>query len=127
MFLFLINNSMKNYVNRFGAHLLEKQEDPILGFAQARLAGAKTIADKAKAQGGFAMLTYHHFVVKLPYYKRAAAGKFEPALAKEELAALNRELVSLLKAFEPKDEIPFQRVMGKIEVLGELIIFASKK
>jgi len=118
---------MKNYVKPFGARLLESKEDPMLDFAQARHDGAKTIADKAKAKGGFAMLTYHHFIVKLPYYKRAAAGKFELAKAKQELSELNRELVDLLKVFEPKDEIPFQRIMGKIEVLGELIIFSTKK
>jgi hypothetical protein len=72
------------------------------------------------------MLTYHHFVVKLPYYKKAAAGKFNQVEAKAELKVLTRELAQLLKTFEPKDQIPFQKIMGKIEVVGELIIRSTQ-
>ena len=68
------------------------------------------------------MLTYYHFVVKLPYYKSATAGKFNLAEAKRDLKTQQRELNQLLKTFEGGDQIPFQKIMGKIEVLGELII-----
>lgn len=104
-----------------------KQSNPFQEFAAKRLAGATKIANSAKEKGGPSMLTYYHFVVKLPYYKKAAAGKFDIASAKSELRSLNKELASLLKTFEPKDQIPFQKVMGKIEVLGELLIKHSDK
>lgn len=99
---------------------------PFQEFATKRMAGASKIADTAKAKGGAAMLTYYHFIVKLPYYKRAAAGKFDVKSSTSELRKLNQELHSLLKKFEPKDQIPFQKVMGKIEVIGELLIKHSE-
>ena len=43
-----------------------KQEEE---FAETRMAGAEKIVDNAKEKGGLAMLTWHHFKVKLPYYK----------------------------------------------------------
>lgn len=104
----------------------KKEQTPFQEFALKRLAGATKIADNAKTKGGAAMLTYHHFVVKLPYYKKAATGKFEAKSATSELRKLNSELDSLLKTFEPKDQIPFQKVMGKIEVIGELLIKHSE-
>ena len=104
----------------------KKEQTPFQEFALKRLAGATKIADNAKAKGGAAMLTYYHFVVKLPYYKKAAVGKFESKSATSELRKLNSELDSLLKTFEPKDQIPFQKVMGKIEVIGELLIKHSE-
>ena len=97
-------------------------------FAEKRLAGAAKIAEGAKAKGGAAMLTYYHFVVKLPYYKKAAAGKWDAVASKKELSALNLELTNILKSFQPKDQIPFQKTMGKIEVVGELLIrWSSEK
>ena len=36
-------------------------------FASKRYDGAKKIVDNAKEKGGPAILTYHHFVVKLPF------------------------------------------------------------
>lgn len=91
-------------------------------FAQKRHDGASKIADAAKAKGGVAMLTYHHFVVKLPYYKRAAAGKLKADAAKAEVRELQKELDSILSKFDHGAQIRFQKVMGKIEVLGELLI-----
>ena len=37
-------------------------------FAEHRLDGATTISNNAKEKGGDALLTHHHFVVKLPFY-----------------------------------------------------------
>ena len=91
-------------------------------FAQKRLAGATKIAEMAKAKGGISMLTYHHFVVKLTYYKKAAAGKFDAVKAKQEIRDLQAELGKILKTFDKGSQIRFQKVMGKIEVLGELLI-----
>lgn len=95
-------------------------------FAQARHDGAKKIADAAKAKGGPAMLTYHHFVVKLPYYKKAAQGKFDledySAVLQENL----NKLLGQLPGNVTMEEVDFQKTMGLIEVLGELIIRYKK-
>jgi hypothetical protein len=57
-------------------------------FVSNRLAGAIKIADATKAKGGDSLLTYQHYKVKLPYYKKAAAGKFNIDEAKAELKKL---------------------------------------
>lgn len=116
-------------IQSFGDFIFEgKEHASFQEFAEKRLAGATKIAEGAKAKGGASMLTYHHFAVKLPYYKKAAAGKWDAAAFKKELATLNKELTNILKTFEPKDQIPFQKTMGKIEVIGELLIrWSSEK
>ena len=62
------------------------------------------------------MLTYHHFIVKLPYYKEAAEGKFDMGKAKKEF----NECVKQLS--DDMEQVAFQKLVGRIEVLGELII-----
>ena len=90
-------------------------------FSTKRRDGAEKIADNAKKKGGVSMLTYNHFVVKLPYYDKAKKGKFDPEKGKEEYKDL---LDKLVKATENVDmtQTEFQRLVGKIEVIGELII-----
>lgn len=88
-------------------------------FAAKRLEGATKISGDAKEKGGAALLTYHHFVVKLPYYKKASEGGFNLDEAQIELKKYLDELCSVSDNMEP---IHFQRLVGLIEVLGELII-----
>ncbi len=88
-------------------------------FAQKRLEGATKISNDSKQKGGAALLTYHHFVVKLPYYKKAAEGNFKQEDAQIELKKYLDELCSVSSDME---QIHFQRLVGLIEVLGELII-----
>ena len=89
-------------------------------FADTREAGAEKISDNAKKKGGLALLTWHHFKVKLPYYKRAAAGKFDLEAAKKEFDVTYKKISSSMS------QIEFQREVGRLEVLGELIIRNSK-
>ena len=91
-------------------------------FANKRLAGAEKIAEAAKEKGGAAMLTYHHFNVKLPHYKKAASGKFDVDAAKKQLKQLTKELNSSINSSVKMQQIEFQKKVGLIEVLGELII-----
>lgn len=91
-------------------------------FASKRLAGAEKIVKAAKEKGGAAMLTYHHFNVKLPHYKKAVAGKFDVAAAKKQLKDLTKELNSSINSTVKMQQIEFQKKVGLIEVLGELII-----
>jgi len=85
-------------------------------FAQTRMKGADKIATTAKAKGGAAMLTYHHFHVKNPYYKKAAEGKFDLAAAEKEWWK------TFGKISLDMSQTAFQTEVGRLEVLGELII-----
>ena len=85
-------------------------------FAEKRMGGATKIANNAKEKGGPSMLTYHHFVVKLPYYKEAAEGKFDMDKSKKEFDECVKQLSDNM------EQVAFQKLVGKIEVLGELII-----
>lgn len=84
-------------------------------FVVKRLHGAEEITKNAKAKGGTSILTYEHYNAKLPIYK-AARKKFDVNKAKEEFT---QKLKNLSYSME-QDE--FQKLMGELEVLGELII-----
>lgn len=88
-------------------------------FAAKRLEGATKISNEAKEKGGASLLTHHHFVVKLPYYKKASEGKFDLNEAQIELKKYLDELCSVSSDME---QLHFQELVGLIEVLGELII-----
>lgn len=102
--------------------IVEGSEEKFEEFAGVRLKGATKISDGAKEKGGFSMLTYHHFHVKLPYYKRASEGKFDLEKSKVEYKKHLDKLCSMDKL----SQIEFQELVGVIEVLGELIIKNSK-
>ena len=91
-------------------------------FSEHRLDGATTITNNAEEKGGDALLTYHHFKVKLPYYNQAVDGKFNPKMAKAHYEDLVDELVELTGNGMNIEQIHFQELMGQIEVLGELLI-----
>lgn len=123
---------MKNQVKQFSEFINEakstkkpqdKLEKKFIEFDESRLMGATKIAENAKERGGNALLTYNHFVVKLPYYKKAAKGwtDLDRDSAIKEYNSLIDELALTKKTVNIK-QIPFQKLVGKIEVLGELII-----
>ena len=85
-------------------------------FAEKRMGGATKIADSAKEKGGPSMLTFHHFKVKLPYYKKASEGNFNVEESKKEFKE------TLKKISFDMDQTTFQIEVGRLEVLGELII-----
>jgi hypothetical protein len=89
-------------------------------FAETRGKGAAKIAATAEEKGGLALLTWHHFKVKAAYYRKATAGKFEIEAAKKEFAETLKKISLDLTAIE------FQREVGRLEVLGELIIRDKK-
>ena len=92
------------------------ESNPFDTFAEKRMGGASKIADGAKEKGGPAMLTYHHFKVKLPYYKKASEGKFNVDEARKEFKETIKKI-----SFD-MDQTAFQIEVGRLEVLGELII-----
>ena len=89
-------------------------------FAKKRGEGAAKIASTAEEKGGLALLTWHHFKVKAPYYKKATEGKFDKEAATKEFEQ------TLKKISLNMTPIEFQREVGRLEVLGELLIRDKK-
>jgi hypothetical protein len=94
----------------------KKLKETFEEFAKKRGEGAAKIASTAQSKGGLALLTWHHFKVKAPYYDKAAKGKFDEKKAKQEF---NQTLGKISLNMTP---IEFQREVGRLEVLGELLI-----
>ena len=101
-------------------NLLTEAKDTFQEFATTRMNGAEKIANTAQEKGGASMLTWHHFKVKLPYYKKAAEGKFDRKQAINEFASVKSSISLNMTPTQ------FQREVGKLEVLGELIIKSKK-
>ena len=98
----------------------KQTNDKFEEFAETRGKGAAKIASNAEEKGGLALLTWHHFKVKAAYYRRATAGKFEVDSAKKEFAETLKKISLDMTAIE------FQREVGRLEVLGELLIRENK-
>jgi hypothetical protein len=89
---------------------------PFEDFVSVRMKGANKIATTAKEKGGPSMLTYHHFHVKQPYYKKASEGKFDEKKSIKEFDD------TLKKISLEMTQTNFQIEVGRLEVLGELLI-----
>lgn len=98
----------------------KKLKETFEEFANIRGKGATKISDNAHEKGGLALLTWHHFKVKLPYYKKASEGKLDLEKTKKEFDETYKK-ISL-----DMTQIEFQREMGRLEVLGELLIRNKK-
>jgi hypothetical protein len=96
--------------------LLKEEVVNDIDFVNNRMNGAAKISQNAKEKGGDALLTYHHFVVKLPYYEKAKNGEMDIDAAKKEF------LETLGKISLDMDQTTFQTEVGRLEVLGELFI-----
>lgn len=100
--------------------ILKEGKETFEEFATTRGAGAAKIATTAEEKGGLALLTWHHFKVKAPYYKKATAGKFDEQAAEKEFKKTLNSISLNMTAIE------FQREVGRLEVLGELLIRDKK-
>ena len=96
--------------------ILREVKEALDEFAKTRGEGAAKIASNAHEKGGLALLTWHHFKVKAPYYKKAVEGKLDMEKAKKEFEETYKK-ISL-----DMSQIEFQREVGRLEVLGELLI-----
>jgi len=99
---------------------VKKVKETFEEFAGIRGKGAAKIADTAEKKGGLALLTWHHFKVKAPYYKKANEGKLDLKEAEKEFKETYKK-ISL-----DMTQIEFQREVGRLEVLGELLIRNKK-
>ena len=96
--------------------ILKEAKETFENFAITRGKGAAKIASTAEEKGGLSLLTWHHFKVKAPYYKKAEDGKFDKEAAIKEFEKTYKK-ISLNMS-----QIEFQREVGRMEVLGELLI-----
>lgn len=106
--------------------LLKEVKETYEEFAKTRGKGAEKISDNAKEKGGLSLLTWHHFKVKLPYYEKAAKGKFDIEKGQKEYLELLEKLHTSTKTEMNITQIKFQELVGKLEVLGELLIRNKK-
>ena len=100
--------------------ILKEAKETFEDFANIRGKGAAKISENAEKKGDLALLTWHHFKVKLPYYKKATEGKLDLEKAKKEFEETYKK-ISL-----DMTQIEFQREVGRLEVLGELLIRNKK-
>ena len=100
--------------------ILKEAKETFEEFANIRGKGAAKIAETAEKKGGLALLTWHHFKVKAPYYKKANEGKMDFKEAEKEFKETYKK-ISLNMS-----QIEFQREVGRLEVLGELLIRNKK-
>lgn len=106
-------------IHSYESFVKEAKQEPIKVFAANRLKGATEIAMNAKEKGGDALLTYHHFSVKLSYYQQEVEGTLDMKKSEAEFQSLLGELSA---TGTNTDQIVFQELVGKLEVLGELLI-----
>jgi hypothetical protein len=121
------NTTWQSNTTRGPGNPLNEDDDKLESFAEIRLGGAEKIADNAKEKGGAALLTYHHFEVKLEYYEKASKGELDMEDAKKEYKDLLEKLYTSTKDDMDIEQIAFQELLGKMEVLGELIIKENEK
>ena len=95
---------------------VNEEKETLQEFSENRLAGATKISKAAKEKGGDALLTYTHFNVKPSYYKKAINGKFDKEAAKKEFEETYKKISLDMTQTE------FQREVGRLEVIGELLI-----
>ncbi len=62
------NNKMNKLIDILNEVVNESEK--FEEFSTKRRDGAEKIANNAKEKGGISMLTYNHFIVKLPYYDK---------------------------------------------------------
>jgi hypothetical protein len=117
-------SNLTEQINRIKEMMIIQEAEEIKDevFAEKRLKGATKIADTTLKAGGLSLLTYKHYKVKLPYYEKAAKGELDTANAKKEYKELLDKLYKSTKGDMNIEQIDFQELVGKIEVLGELII-----
>jgi hypothetical protein len=101
---------------------VNEEKETLREFAENRLAGATKISKAAKEKGGDALLTYHHFHVKLPYYQKSVDGELDMESLKSEYDDLLTDLYEATRNSMMISQVEFQEIVGKIEVVGELLI-----
>lgn len=96
----------------------------LLQFIEDRKAGAEKIASQAVKKAGVSRLTAAHFKAKLPLYDRI----YKSVKSGKNLDYINKEYKKTLSALRKlrSNQIKFQELTGRLEVLGEILIETNK-
>lgn len=100
------------------------KKDNMIEFIDSRSAGAEKIAKEASRKAGVSKLTAAHFKAKLPVYekiKKAVKNDKSIVFIRKEYRKTLGELRKIRS-----NQIKFQELCGKLEVLGEILIESKK-
>jgi len=113
------NNSKSNYAQH------DVAVNRLLKFIEERKAGAEKIANQASKKAGVSRLTAAHFKAKLPVYDKVK----KQLLANKPISFIDKEYKKTLSELRKirSNQIKFQKLTGKMEVLGEILIESKKK
>jgi hypothetical protein len=87
-------------------------------FLEKRKAGAAKIAKQATIKGGYSSLTADHFKAKAKPYEDCIKHLGDKKAVKEHI----KFLLQKLKSWDKMTQKEFQKVMGELEVYGEVAI-----
>jgi len=94
-------------------------------FITKRAAGASKIAEKSATKGGFSKLTAIHFKAKAKPYEQCK--EHVPDKERNEFfKSKAEETYSKLKDLDSLSQEEFQKLMGELEVWGEVYIRSTK-
>jgi hypothetical protein len=99
-----------------------KKQEELETFITKRAAGAEKIAKQATVKGGLSCLTAAHFHAKKTPYN-ICLKKLGDKLA---LKSHINNLLKKLESWEDMSQMEFQKVMGQLEVYGEVALQVNK-
>ena len=107
-----------NFENFFTESTEPEKNEELETFIQKRAAGAAKLAKQAAIKGGFSSLTAAHFKAKSKPYNICAKNLGDKRVVKEHI----NNLLKRLKSWDEMSQMEFQKVMGELEVYGEVAI-----
>ena len=101
-----------------------KKTDKLVEFIEERKSGAEKIANQASRKAGVSRLTAAHFKAKLPVYDKVK----KQLQANKPISFVDKEYKKTLSELRKirSNQIKFQKLTGKLEVLGEILIESKK-
>lgn len=99
-----------------------KQHEELEEFIEKRAAGADKIAKQATIKGGYSSLTAAHFAAKKVPYANCLKKLGNKAALKSHIG----DLLKKLQHWENMSQMEFQKVMGQLEVYGEVALQTNK-
>lgn len=101
-----------------------REINPGVEFCKKRKEGAKKIAQQAESRGGAARLTQWHFEAKLPAYDECMRMFRSEKKLNDFKSHFNKTHAELRINHLTQEK--FQKIMGRLEIFGEVIIFIKQ-
>lgn len=105
-----------NFENFFTEATEPEKNEELETFIQKRKAGAAKLAKQATMKGGLSNLTAVHFRAKSKPYDVCAKNLGDKKVIKDHV----NDLLKQLKSWEGMSQLEFQKVVGELEVYGEV-------